>query len=165
MLYCINTRSSGEEVGGAGWESPPNEKHSSSQANGWPVIVTMVLVDTSVWVAHFRKSNASLESPLLNDQIFCHPLVLLELACSSPPAPRSKTLDYLNKLQQATVATLTETLAFIEKHQLQEAGWGAIDVSLLASTLLSKNARLWTLDKSPEKLADRLGVSYSNKLH
>jgi len=31
--------------------------------------------------------------------------------------------------------------------------------------LLSENAQLWTLDKSLEKLAIRLGISYRNKLH
>lgn len=127
--------------------------------------MTMVLVDTSVWVAHFRKSNASFESLLINDQILCHPLVLIEIACGSPPAPRSKTLSYIKKLQQAKVATPSETLDFVEKHQLQESGCGAIDVSLLASTLLSENAQLWTFDKSLEKLAIRLGISYSNKFH
>jgi predicted nucleic acid-binding protein len=127
--------------------------------------MTMVLADTSVWVAHFRKSNTSFESLLISDQILFHPLVLIELACGSPPAPRLRTLNYLKTLQQARVATPEETLAFIEQHQLQESGCGAIDVSLLASTLLSENARLWTLDKSLEKLAVRLGVSYCNKLH
>jgi predicted nucleic acid-binding protein len=127
--------------------------------------MTMVLVDTSVWVAHFRKSNASFESLLINDQILCHPLVLIELACGSPPSPRSKTLSYIQKLQRASVATTTEILEFIEKHQLQDSGCGAIDISLLASTLLSENAQLWTLDKSLENLAIRLGISYGNKLH
>ena len=127
--------------------------------------MTMVLVDTSVWVSHFRKSNASFEALLVNDQILCHPLVLVELACGSPPSPRSKTLGYLKKLQQATVATPNETLEFIEKHQLYESGYGAIDVSLLASTLLSNNALIWTLDKHLESLATKLGISYSNQLH
>lgn len=127
--------------------------------------MTMVLVDTSVWVAHFRKSNAPFEALLLNDRILCHPLIQIELACGSPPSPRSKTLSYINKLRQATIATPNEILEFIEKHQLQESGCGAIDVSLVASTLLSENAQLWTLDKSLEKLAVRLGVSYNNKLH
>ena len=127
--------------------------------------MTMVLVDTSVWVAHFRKSNVAFETLLANDQILCHPLVLLELACGSPPSPRNKTLGYLKKLQQATVATPDETLEFIEKHQLYESGCGAIDVSLLASTLLSENALLWTLDKQLESLATKLGISYSHRLH
>ena len=127
--------------------------------------MTMVLVDTSVWVSHFRKSNASFEALLTNDHILCHPLVLMELACGSPPSPRSKTLGYLKKLQQATVATPNETLEFIEKHQLYESGCGAVDVSLLASTLLSDNALIWTLDKHLESLATKLGICYSNQLH
>ena len=127
--------------------------------------MTMVLVDTSVWVAHFRKSNATFESLLANDQILSHPLILIELACGSPPSPRSKTLDYLKKLQQATIATPNETLEFIEKHQLYESGCGAIDVSLLASTLLSENALIWSLDKHLESLATKLGISYSHRFH
>lgn len=127
--------------------------------------MTMVLVDTSVWVAHFRKSNITFESLLANDQILSHPLVLIELACGSPPSPRSKTLEYIKKLQQATVATPNETLEFIEKHNLYESGCGAIDVSLLTSTLLSENALIWTLDKQLENLATKLGISYSNQLH
>ncbi|MBU3555101.1 PIN domain-containing protein [Polynucleobacter sp. UB-Piko-W3] len=127
--------------------------------------MTMVLVDTSVWVAHFRKSNATFQSLLANDQILSHPLVIIELACGSPPSPRSKTLDYLKKLQQATVATPYETLEFIEKHQLYESGCGAIDVSLLSSTLLSGNTLIWTLDKHLESLATKLGISYSDRLH
>jgi predicted nucleic acid-binding protein len=127
--------------------------------------MTMVLVDTSVWVAHFRKSNATFEALLLNDQVLCHPLVLIELACGSPPSPRSKTLGYLKKLQQATVATPNETLEFIETHQLYESGCGAIDLSLLSSTLVSKNALLWTFDKPLENLATQLGISYGSRLH
>jgi len=127
--------------------------------------MTMVLVDTSVWVAHFRKSNITFESLLANDQILSHPLVLIELACGSPPSPRSKTLEYIKKLQQATGATSNETLEFIEKHNLYESGCGAIDVSLLTSTLLSENALIWTLDKQLENLATKLGISYSHRLH
>jgi predicted nucleic acid-binding protein len=127
--------------------------------------MTMVLVDTSVWVAHFRKSNITFESLLANDQILSHPLVLIELACGSPPSPRSKTLEYIKKLQQATVVTPNETLEFIEKHNLYESGCGAIDVSLLTSTLLSENALIWTLDKQLENLATKLGISYSHRLH
>lgn len=77
--------------------------------------MTMVLVDTSVWVSHFRKDNLSLRSLLINDQILCHPLVLLELACGSPPAPRLKTLSQLKGLRQATLATTAEAIDFVEK--------------------------------------------------
>ena len=127
--------------------------------------MTMVLADTSVWVSHFRKSNASLISLLANDQILCHPLILIELACGSLPSPRSRTIGDLKRLQQATVATTEETLQFIELHKLYDSGCGAIDVSLLASVLLSGNALIWTFDKDLESLASQLGISYNQQLH
>ena len=127
--------------------------------------MTMVLADTSIWVAHFRKSNASFASLLANDQILSHPLVLIELACGSPPAPRSKTLSYIKKLRRAVVATSEETLSLIETHKLNDSGCGAVDVSLLASTLLSENTLIWTFDKNLESLASRLGISYTQQLH
>jgi len=127
--------------------------------------MTMVLADTSVWVSHFRKSNPLFTSLLANDQILCHPLVLIELACGSPPAPRSRTIFYLKKLQQATVANAEEILQFIETHKLYESGCGAIDVSLLASALLSEHALIWTFDKHLESLATKLGLSYNQQLH
>lgn len=127
--------------------------------------MTMVLVDTSVWVSHFRKDNLSLRSLLINDQILCHPLVLLELACGSPPAPRLKTLSQLKGLRQATLATTEEAIDFVEKNKFYELGCGAVDISLLASTLLSKNAVLWTFDKNLEALATQLDVAFKENLH
>lgn len=127
--------------------------------------MAMVLADTSIWVSHFRKANISLQSLLINDQVLCHPLVLLELACGSPPSPRIKTLSQLKSLRQATVTTTQETIDFVEKNMFYESGCGAIDVSLLASTLLSENALIWTFDKNLETLAVRLGIAYQEKLH
>jgi predicted nucleic acid-binding protein len=127
--------------------------------------MTMVLADTSIWIAHYRKSNNVFVSLLENDQILCHPLVLMEIACGSPPSPRSKTIGYLKKLQQATVATTDEILDFIEAHKLFESGCGATDISLLASTLLSENAQIWTLDRSLESLALKFGIAYNPQLH
>lgn len=127
--------------------------------------MTMVLADTSVWVSHFKKGNPSLESLLMKDQILCHPLVLLELACGSPPAPRLKTLSQLKILRQATIATTEETIDFIEKNKFYDLGCGAVDISLLASTLLSKNALLWTFDKNLETLATQLGVAFKESFH
>ena len=113
-----------------------------------------------MWVAHFRKPNAALTRLLIADQVLWHPLVLTELACGTPPAPRAHTLGYLQQLRSAAVATTEEALALIERHQLQESGCGAIDMLLLGSVLLTPNASLWTLDKSLGALAVRLGVDW-----
>jgi predicted nucleic acid-binding protein len=127
--------------------------------------MTMVLADTSVWISHFRKSNPSLQSLLVNDQILCHPLVLLELSCGSPPAPRLTTLSQLKSLRQATIVTTEETIDFIEKNKLYDLGCGAVDISLLASTLLSKNALLLTFDKNLEALAIKLDFAFKENFH
>ena len=119
-----------------------------------------VLVDSSVWVAHFRKSNSLLQSLLATDQVLSHPLIVLELSCGTPPAPRERTLGDLKKLQQSVVATTDETLELIEREQLQDLGCGAVDVSLLASVLLTPDTLLWTVDKNLDALSARLGVAF-----
>ena len=125
----------------------------------------MILVDTSIWVNHFRQSNLQLVNLLTNDQVLCHPLVILEIACGSPPAPRHKTLEYLEKLQTAKIATVREIMTMIENHKLHDSGCGATDMSLLASTLLTENAKIWTQDKNLETLSKKLGVSFRPELH
>jgi predicted nucleic acid-binding protein len=50
--------------------------------------MSLVLADTSVWIAHFRKPNPALQTMLLADQVLCHPMVLIEIACGTPPAAR-----------------------------------------------------------------------------
>jgi len=125
----------------------------------------MILVDTSIWVNHFRQSNLQLVNLLTNDQVLCHPLVILEIACGSPPAPRLKTLEYLEKLQTAKIATVREIMTVLENHKLHDSGCGATDMSLLASTLLTENAKIWTQDKSLEMLSKKLGVSFTPELH
>jgi len=119
-----------------------------------------VLADSSVWVAHFRKSSRLLQSLLATDQVLCHPLILLELACGTPPAPRERTLGDLKKLQQSVVATTEETLELVEREQLQDLGCGAVDMSLLASVLLTSDALLWTVDKNLDALSTRMGIAF-----
>lgn len=119
-----------------------------------------VLADSSVWVAHFRKPNGKLQSLLAGDQVLCHPLIVVELACGTPPAPRERTLGDLKTLQKSVVATTEETLELIEREQLQDLGCGAVDISLLASVLLTPDALLWTVDKNLGALAKRFNVAF-----
>jgi len=39
----------------------------------------MILVDTSVWVEHFRAGSDRLRGLLLDEQVLCHPFVVGEL--------------------------------------------------------------------------------------
>jgi len=122
--------------------------------------VSLVLADTSVWVAHFRRADPALQSLVAMDQLLCHPLIVLELACGTPPAPRQRTLGDLKKLRQAVVATTDETIALIEREQFHDSGCGAIDMALLASVLLTPDSLLWTIDKNLDALATRMGVAF-----
>ena len=122
--------------------------------------MSLVLADTSVWIAHFRKSNQALQTLLSNDQVLCHPMVLIEIASGTPPTPRERTLSDLRQLRSATVASTDETLALIERERLQDSGCGAIDLLLLGSVLLTSDAALWTLDKNLRALAARFDVLF-----
>jgi predicted nucleic acid-binding protein len=122
--------------------------------------MSLVLADTSVWVAHFRKSNQALRTLLSADQVLCHPMILIEIACGTPPAPRERTLSDLRQLRSATVATTDETLALIEREQLHDSGCGAIDLLLLGSVLLTSDAALWTLDRNLRTLAARFHILF-----
>ena len=122
--------------------------------------MNLVLADTSVWVAHFRVANRVLQSLVAMDQLLCHPLIVIELACGTPPAPRERTLGDLKKLQQAVIATSVEILSLIENKRCYDTGCGATDIALLASALLTRDARLWTMDKNLSALAARLGVEF-----
>lgn len=119
-----------------------------------------ILADTSIWVAHFRSPNRTLQTLLVNDQVLCHPLVLIELACGTPPAPRNRTLTEFRKLQLAAIATTDEILLLVDTHRCYDAGCGAIDVALLASALLTPDTRLWAGDKDLVALATRLHVAF-----
>jgi hypothetical protein len=92
--------------------------------------------------------------------VLCHPLIVIEIACGTPPTPRDQTLRELRKLRVATVATTEETFALIEREQLHESGCGAIDMLLLASVMLTSGAMLWTMDKSLEALAARFDIAF-----
>jgi predicted nucleic acid-binding protein len=122
--------------------------------------MSLVLADTSVWIAHFRKSNQALQTLLSADQVLCHPMVLVEIACGTPPAPRARTLSDLRQLRSASLASTDETLALIERERLQDSGCGAIDLLLLGSVLLTSDALLWTLDKNLRTLAARFHILF-----
>jgi len=124
-----------------------------------------VLIDTSVWVDHFRQGNEALVNLLILDLALTHPMVLVELACGTPPAPRMQTLKDIGLLQQTQQAALREVMEFIEREKLYGLGCGLVDMVLLASTLITPGAELWTLDKRLAELAERFGVMHQPALH
>ncbi|HKR38204.1 MAG TPA: PIN domain-containing protein [Paraburkholderia sp.] len=124
-----------------------------------------VLIDTSVWVDHFRRANTRLVQLITCDQALTHPVVLVELACGTPPAPRAQTLRDIGLLRHATHAKWAEVMELIEARQLYGRGCGSSDLTLLASTLMTPGASLWTLDKRLAQLAGELDIAYMHDIH
>jgi predicted nucleic acid-binding protein len=118
----------------------------------------MVLVDTSVWVAHFRHGGTGLETLLNEGPVVCHPFIVGELACGNLKN-RSGILSLLQALPTAIPADHEEVMRFIENHRLMGKGLGYIDMHLLASAILSR-VPIWTLDEKLKKISSKLGLGY-----
>ena len=114
----------------------------------------MVLVDTSVWVAHFRQVHAGLVALLNDGEVACHPFIVGELACGNLKN-RTTILTLLEALPMAIAVEHQEAMAFIESHALMGKGLGYVDVHLLASCILTE-LPIWTLDKKLARVADML---------
>jgi hypothetical protein len=118
----------------------------------------MVLVDTSIWVAHFRSGNPRLEALLTDGLVVCHPLIVGELACGNLKN-RQEIISLLKSLPMAVIAEHEEVMQFIHDYSLMGKGLGYIDMHLLASALLTQ-VSLWTEDKKLHAVSLKYGLSY-----
>ena len=119
----------------------------------------MVLVDTSVWVDHFRRGEHHLANLLLDAEVACHSFIIGELACDNI-GNRSNILTLLRSLPLIPPVNLDEYLYFVERNQLYGMGIGLVDVHLLASAKLAGTS-LWTNDKKLQDAASGLDIRYS----
>ena len=116
-----------------------------------------MLVDTSVWINHFREPNVDLEYLLDEGRVAIHPFVVGEMACGSLRR-RAEVLRLIEALPFAPVATHQEVLAFVERQRLHGSGLGWIDMHLLASARLGRQS-LWSADRRLRAAAVRLGLT------
>ena len=121
----------------------------------------MVLLDTSIWIDHLRQSNPEVVSLLENRHVLTHSFVLGELAMGTL-AGRNALLSNLARLPRAIIATDIEVMTMVEKHKLFGLGIGWVDAHVLAGTLLTLGAKLWTKDKKLLAIAgdSRFSVAY-----
>ena len=115
----------------------------------------MILVDSSVWIDHFRHGESALVGLLDTGQVLAHPFVIGELACGNLHR-RTEILRLLGELPQAPVASNSEVLAFIERRKLMGRGIGFVDAHLLASVTLAGSATLLTADRRLSVIAKQL---------
>lgn len=120
----------------------------------------MILVDTSVWVNHFRTPNGQLVTILDENQVLGHPFVVGEIACGSI-TNRAEILARLDRLPPAPRVRDSEVRVFLESRQLMRRAIGYIDVHLLASAALAGPALLWTHDRRLARVADELGLAFT----
>jgi len=118
----------------------------------------MILVDTSIWISHFQKSNPILHELLLNDQIVIHPYILGELACGNIKN-RVEILLLLTSLPKVPAIDMDEFFVFIDNYHLNDKGLGFVDIHILASALIS-SSWLWTSDKKLSVIASQFHLSY-----
>jgi len=116
----------------------------------------MVLIDTSYWIDHFRKTDQTLLDLANADEVSMHPAIIGELALGNLKH-REMILGYLKNLAPAPVAHDHEVLHLIEAHNLHGKGIGWIDAHLLASALIG-NLVLLTKDKRLASIAKQLGA-------
>ena len=118
----------------------------------------MVIVDTSIWIAHLRQGNRQLESLLMDAEVTCHPFIIGELACGNLKN-RNEIISLLQSLPMVPTIEFDEFLFFIDKNRLMGKGIGFVDVHLLASAQLT-GIPLWTADKRLKSSADQLKLAF-----
>jgi predicted nucleic acid-binding protein len=117
----------------------------------------MILIDTSVWIEHFRHGDNALVNLLNTGQVLTHPFVIGELALGNMQK-RDIILDSLSNIPRSKIATDEEVLAFITQDNLFGLGIGYVDAHLLASVRLTPNTLLWTQDKRLRAAAEQLAL-------
>ena len=116
----------------------------------------MVLVDTSIWINHFRKSESRLIELLEQGDVVTHPFITGELACGNMKN-RKQIISLLHALPSAPKASDDEILFFIDRHSIMGRGIGLIDAHLLASCKLA-HCILWSTDKRLLLVANDMGL-------
>ncbi len=119
----------------------------------------MVLVDTSVWIDHFRKASRKLASLLEAEDVAIHPFVLGELACGNL-GNRKEVIALFHALPGTTKVEDDELLLFIDRHRLMGRGIGLVDAHLLASCCID-SCLLWTRDKRLRVVAKEMNIEFS----
>ena len=120
----------------------------------------MILVDTSVWIHHFRKTDHELVDHLNMGSVACHPFIIGELDCGNL-SNRAEILMLLQALPSTPILEPNEVLYFLEINSLMGRGLGYVDIHLLASSILG-NVVFWTADRRLREAATELGLSYLN---
>ena len=118
----------------------------------------MILVDTSVWVDHFRRVEPILAALLEGGEVSSHPFIVGELACGNLKN-HGEILSLMRALPTVAAAEHSEVLHMVESNRLFGSGIGWVDAHLVASARLA-SILLWTRDKNLSRVARGLGILF-----
>ena len=117
----------------------------------------MVLVDTSVWIDHFRKADPLLARLLRAGAVASHGCVIGELALGHL-RERATILELLQALPSFPTLSDASVLEFVRDAELAGTGVGWVDAHLLAAVNTAREGRLLTADTRLRSVAMRLGL-------
>lgn len=116
-----------------------------------------VLVDTNIWIDHLRKTEPVLVDLLERDQVCVHQSVITELALGNLKN-RSVFLKAIERLMIVRKVDDRGVRHLVEERRLWGRDLSAVDVTLLASALVTPGVALWTRDKRLRHAARDVGV-------
>ncbi|WP_068078455.1 type II toxin-antitoxin system VapC family toxin [Novosphingobium lentum] len=119
-----------------------------------------VVIDTSVWIEHFRQARPEIAALAGAGDLLMHPFVIGELALGSVP-DRERLLRFLGAQRSIDPAAPAALLVFIDEHRLHGSGIGYVDAQLLKGCH-DHAAQLATLDRRLAQQADKLGLLYAS---
>lgn len=118
-----------------------------------------ILVDTCVWVKHFRQRNPLLMSMLEDGEVWCHPIIVGELSMGNLKSRQQTVLDF-SRLNRPPIASFSETHQMVESRRLWGRGIQWNDAQILASSIIGQ-IPLWTFDLRLKEIADQIGVGFT----
>lgn len=124
------------------------------------ISMTLVLVDTSVWIDHLHRGDDELVSLLESNLVVVHPMVVGELSLGNI-RDRTTFLGLLARLPPTPVATTDEILSFVDSRRLFGRGLSLVDAYLLASALIAGDVKIYTRDRRLADAAAEAGVRWS----
>ncbi len=114
----------------------------------------LTLVDTSIWIDHFKLGNEKLISLLRDDCVVIHEFILTEVYLGIY-SKRKEVLTNLSNLTVFPAINHSEVIMLIDKYSLSGKGIGLVDINLLLTAIQNK-LNLLTYDKKLSKIYHEL---------
>lgn len=120
----------------------------------------MIIVDTSIWVAHIQGKLTPLYDVLGEGAVVLHPFVLGELLLSGLPKHGPFSVESFEAYRKVQIASPVEVANFIQWGRLAGTGVGYVDAHLLVAARLLPHGSIMTLDNDLRAQAERFGLAY-----